>query len=503
MTSAAGGTSSTSTTSSLACRPRWATPRRPDRPTQGPYVDLTARRLLGRPLQPWQTDLSDVAGEYDPATGRFFYSDVVAVVPRRAGKTLLSLATMLQRCNISRFTRAKFTAQTREDAARQFRLEWAPMLERAKRRRLVNIRRSNGSETITLARLGSTVELFAPTAAGAGHGHNIDIAVVDEVWWFTVDEGEGLEAGIRPAQMTRPLRQRWWITAGGVRPGLLDADITETFLDRLMDRGRAAVEADERAGICYVEYSADPLELGYDPYDPRLWLRTHPAIGHTIDVDAVADDARTMSRQLFERAVLNVWPRASGRAGMLTVEALAGLEDPAGCKLGRPLWFAVDITPDRGRAASAAAGTGGRGVALELVDSEPGADWVTGRLVELHRRHRSAGVVLDTGGPAGMLVPVLERAGVPLVKLAAADYAGACAALVDGVRARTITVNGHPDLTAAVAVAKSRPLGDAWAWGRRRSDGNIAPLVAITLAHRPAQLGWQLPRPMMASTATR
>lgn len=448
---------------------------------------------------PWQRDFADVAGEYDPATGRFAYTDVVAVVPRRAGKTLLTLATLLQRCNIAPYTRGKFTAQTREDAARQFRLEWGPMLERARRRGLIRVRRSNGSETILFPRIGSTVELFAPTAAGAGHGHNIDVAVVDEVWWFTVEEGEDLEAGIRPAQMTRPLRQRWWITAGGVRPGLIAGDVTETFLDRLMDRGRAAVEADQRAGICYLEYSADPLEDGYDPYDPALWWRTHPALGQTIDVEALADDARTMGRQLFERAVLNVWPRASGRGGLLTVEALAALEEPAGVRLGRPLWFGVDVAPDRSRGAIAAAGPGGRGTALELVDSEPGAEWLAGRLVELHRRHRSAGVVVDTGGPASGVIPVLERHGVPLHKMGGADYAAACAALVDAVRGASITVNPHPDLTAAVAVARSRPLGDAWAWGRRRSDGNIAPLVAVTLAHRPAALGWALPAPMIAT----
>lgn len=457
---------------------------------------------MRRPLIPWQRELSDVAGEFDPATGRFFYTDVIAVVPRRAGKTLVSLATMLQRCSIRRYRRAKFTAQTREDAARQFRLEWTPMLEQAERRGTVKLRRSNGSETITLRANRSTVELFAPTAAASGHGHDIDTAVVDEVWWFTVEEGADLEAGIVPAQLTRPLRQRWWITAGGVRPGLLDGDVTETFLDQLMDRGRAAVDAGFRSGICYVEFSADPLVDGYDPYDEDLWWRTHPALGHQIAIEALRDDADRMSRALWERSVLNVWPRASGKPGLLSIDNWrVDVEAKTPVKLGRPLWLAVDVAPDRSSAAIAAAGPGGAGVAVELVEHQPGAEWLAGRVVELHRRHRSVGVVVDKGGPAAGVIPLLERAHVPVEAFDGGQYAAACAALVDAVHAGRLTANVHPDLTAAVAVAKSRPLSDAWAWGRRRSEGTIAPLVAVTLAHRPVQLGHDKPQPLLVTTA--
>jgi len=37
-------------------------------------------------------------------------------------------------------------------------------------------------------------------------------------------------------------------------------------------------------------------------------------------------------------------------------------------------------------------------------------------------------------------------------------------------------------LAAAVRIAKPRPLGDAWAWSRKNSTGNISPLVSATLA---------------------
>ena len=37
-------------------------------------------------------------------------------------------------------------------------------------------------------------------------------------------------------------------------------------------------------------------------------------------------------------------------------------------------------------------------------------------------------------------------------------------------------------LAAALAGAQQRPLGDAWAWSRKSSRVNIAPLIAATLA---------------------
>jgi hypothetical protein len=40
----------------------------------------------------------------------------------------------------------------------------------------------------------------------------------------------------------------------------------------------------------------------------------------------------------------------------------------------------------------------------------------------------------------------------------------------------------QPELSAALAGATKRSLGDAWAWSRRNSAVDISPLVAATLA---------------------
>jgi hypothetical protein len=41
---------------------------------------------------------------------------------------------------------------------------------------------------------------------------------------------------------------------------------------------------------------------------------------------------------------------------------------------------------------------------------------------------------------------------------------------------------GSQELVAAIRGAGKRPLGDSWAWGRLKSDADICPLVAVTLA---------------------
>jgi hypothetical protein len=53
---------------------------------------------------------------------------------------------------------------------------------------------------------------------------------------------------------------------------------------------------------------------------------------------------------------------------------------------------------------------------------------------------------------------------------------------MDGVERQAFRHLNDPDLNVAVRAACTRPLGDAWAWSRKDSATNIAPLVAFTLA---------------------
>src|SRR5258708_4108604 len=62
------------------------------------------------------------------------------------------------------------------------------------------------------------------------------------------------------------------------------------------------------------------------------------------------------------------------------------------------------------------------------------------------------------------------------------EYAQACGALADDVRNGRWRHLGQGPVDAAVAVVRMRPLADLWAWSWSRSEADISPLEAITLA---------------------
>jgi hypothetical protein len=76
----------------------------------------------------------------------------------------------------------------------------------------------------------------------------------------------------------------------------------------------------------------------------------------------------------------------------------------------------------------------------------------------------------------------LERAGIEVTRTGAAEMAAA-GGLHDAALERRLVHMGQGALDAAVEGAKQRPLGDRWAWRRRSSSANVAPLVAVSLAH--------------------
>jgi hypothetical protein len=145
--------------------------------------------------------------------------------------------------------------------------------------------------------------------------------------------------------------------------------------------------------------------------------------------------------------------------------------------------FAVDFAPDREHASVAVAGLGPNDKhVVELVDRRPGTDWVVGRIVQLWDKWKPRAVVVDQIGPASTVIPELEAAGVNVVTTSSRDMAQACGRLFDAVLNDKVRHLGQPDLTAAVAGAAKRKLGDAWAFSRSSSAVDISPLVAATLA---------------------
>lgn len=447
----------------LVCEPRWATPRSPERQSFGPLIAAVAERI-GLPLMPWQRLVADVGGELDPDTGLPAYREVIVTVPRQSGKTTLVLSWEIQRAHgWDTPQRIVYSAQTGLDARKKLIEDQVPILEPRKRRLgIARILRGIGSEAVEFTN-GSRIVLLA-SMADSGHGKTVDFAVKDE---FFADHDNRRDQTLVPAMATKPAGQILTASTMGTEES--------APLNRAVDRGRLAVDSGVREGIAYFEWSADPDAPDFDPDDPALWRRMMPALGLTITERVVAHARATMDDGEFRRAFLNIRTKSDER--VIPDGKWRAVVDDEAAPAG-PLVFSLDTNPERTASAIVAASAG----VGELVDYRAGTGWLASRAKELTARHGAARWVVDARGPAGSLVGEMEREGLEVHPVSAAELIEACGQLYDGVMERTVRVRRHPKFDEAVAGAAKRSIGDAWAWTRKNASTDVCPLVALTLA---------------------
>jgi hypothetical protein len=133
-------------------------------------------------------------------------------------------------------------------------------------------------------------------------------------------------------------------------------------------------------------------------------------------------------------------------------------------------------------------------VHVEVVDRRPGTDWIVPALVRLDDLWQPVAIAMDVKGPVGSLLDDLAAAGfeqprdperpapgdlaIPRI----GELVAACGQFADAMRQGRLVHIDQVQLTAAVNGARTRPLGDAWAWHRRSALVDISPLCAATLA---------------------
>jgi phage terminase large subunit-like protein len=395
------------------------------------------------------------------------YREVRVTVPRQQGKTAgLILPVAVHRAlGFGRPQRILYTAQDRNHAREKW-AEQVDVLEHSPLRRLFSVRRSNGSERIRW-RGGSSHGI---TASGetSGHGFTLDLGIIDEAFAQTDDR---LVQAFRPSMVTRRDAQLWIVSTAGTEES--------TFLRERVEDGRARVDAGERSGVAYFEWSA-PDDADID--DPATWRAAMPALGTLIDEQTIRADRAAMDEAEFARAYLNRW--SPGGTPVFSLAEWVACRDPGSSSSGPPA-FGVDVSPDRAHSSIAVAGGRPDGrVHVELVERRGGTEWIPGRLAELVGRHGPVAVAIDPGSPAGSLVTAITQLPrvPPLLLVTARQYAQACGALFDDVQTGRLAHRGQPALDDAVVSARRRSSGDAWSWARPLSGVDASPLIAATLA---------------------
>ncbi|GIG69735.1 phage terminase large subunit family protein [Phytomonospora endophytica] len=464
--------------------PRYATARDPSRLTFGGKVAKVST-ALGAPFMPWQRQVCDTALEITP-TGQWAYRVVVVTVPRQAGKSLLLGALSAHRCLTGRRRRVWMTAQTRADA-RDLWLEHVDAVDSSPLSTLITSRMSNGSEELKYTALASTLRPFSP-GPEALHGKTTHLVSVDEAWAFDAVRGAELAQAIIPTQTTTDA-QLWIVSTAGTA--------TSAWLREFVDKGRDATADPGPAGtrrstVAYFEWS---LPDGAAT-DVETVYQNHPARGYTLRPDAIASAAELLPPGEFARAYGNRWTQTAELAIPAELWEAAREREPDQPEPGGPV-LTWDGPVD---GSSATIGIGWRDdsgrLVAEVADRREGTAWVVPRLLELAGRWRPRWAVADSRSPIAHVTDEVRRhdgLAEILHETSATEYTRACAGLLAGMRDGGVRLAAHPALDAAAEVAAKRSVGDGWAWGRRGSAGDIAPLVAVTLAawaveNAPAEL---------------
>jgi hypothetical protein len=456
--------------------PRWSTSRDTSCPTLGPAVADIARRALGIELMPWQRRWANIVGEVLPS-GRMRYPVVVMIVPRRAGKSLLVLAELLQRANATRGARCWYTAQTGGDAGKVLKDDWLPKIRPELRPSVVRPRLTNGSEALLLPRRDSLIGVFPPTREGL-HSKDANVVVVDEAWSFGLERAAELNAAIKPAQSRIRDRQRFIISAGG--------DAASTWLLQLREQGRQLVDSGgcADAGVAFLEYSADPEHD--DLSSPDVWARTHPAVGQPagIDIESLQSDwNEAPGDDAFLRGYLSIFTETTAESVIPPDSWKANAADVAADGQLR-VGYAVGL--DGAWTAITVASKVGDQVVVELAKYGAGTSWAADELARL-RVERRATLHAVGEGPTTVVTGQLLRRGIDVDVLTEGTYATACQAVLDDVLNGRLKHRGQPGLDIAVRGAARSLRLSGWVWAPRRSTTDISPLVALTAATQAAR----------------
>lgn len=439
-------------------------------------IELAAK--AGLFLDPWQQFvLLHALGER--ADGRWAAPSVGLCVGRQNGKNAILEAVELAGLFLLNERVIIHSAHEQSTSSEHFRrllgrMESVPEFDR----RILKAPKGKGAEAIELR--GGQRILFKTRTGSTVRGFSIDRIVYDEAMQLSA----WAKAAMIPALAANSQEGNLqiWYTGSAVdqqnpkHDGVEFARIREHGLNRV-------------PGVAWFEWSAEgdnPERVEPDrAADPAVWAQANPGMGIRISTEWIEHERSIeMGQREFavERLGIGDWPSPDGANSALNLEKWALLVDRQSAPEQR-IVCAFDVEPDRGHASIAIAGKRLDGDwHIEIIDRRAGTEWLAGRLLQVCEDHHLKHVFCDGVGASASLIPEFAERRLKVHKLTTHEHVQACGVMFDMVERMKIRHRGTPELDAAVRGAEKRPLGDAWAWNRRKSDIDISPLVACTLA---------------------
>lgn len=348
-------------------------------------------------------------------------------------------------------------------------------------RHIKRIHRASGNEAIEL-KSGQRLKFKARTKAG-GRGLTGDKIVLDEAFALQPDH----MGALLPTLSVVPDPQVVYGSSAGLA--------TSEVLRGIRDRGRPGLSP----RLAYVEWCApinsceDDLcthDVGVDgcALDQVEFIQmANPLLGRTrsngtgLTLEYVQSERQALPPLEFARERLGWWDEPDGTEaafGSGKWEACAGTGRPESLA---PQALAVAVSFELTHGAIAAAGFAGDTVHVRPLRYGRGTAWLVDAVKREQDKHKVK-VIVDGKGPAAVLIPDLESAGVELQITETADVLDACAGIFDLVQEGQLRHESFIELDSAVKAAVKRTVGDRWAWGRKVSTADISALEAVTLA---------------------
>ena len=453
-------------------------------------VDQCAK--MGVEFDGWQHGVGSIAlgkranGKYAATVG-----GIVLSIPRQVGKTFLVGMILIALCIIFPGFTALWTAHRTKTATKAFGSFQAMVRRKRIWPHVLSIRTTNGEQEIRF-RNGSVI-MFGAREQGFGRGFDeVDAEVFDEAQILTE---KALEDMVPAANQSRHEAGALLFFIGTPPRPIDPGDEFSNRRDKALSGGDPNGRVRSTGGdMVFVEFSAD---RGADPDDHGQWEIANPSYPDRTPLESMlrmranlTDDAS------FLREALGVWdPKHLG--GVIPRESWDMALDETSMAVDRYA-LGIEVGPDQSQTSVLLAGQRPDGRwHVELDEQRSGAAWMppcVDALVAANPQIRA--VVGDVGGPLAAFVEkdargryILKGTRVVVTAPTVKELGSACSNLLAGVVTGTVAHIGQPQLTAAVAVAGKRPLGDSglWAFSRKTATSDITPVQGAALALLGAQ----------------
>lgn len=367
-------------------------------------------------------------------------------------------------------------------------------------RHVVKILDGQGDEDIVLrGPLGQDRHFpFVTRSTRAGRGRTFGKQIWDEYLYVTKTH----EGTLMPAMSTFPDAQRIGATSAGL--GISARARALRDRGRLQDPGKDPrllyLEwCDDLPGACLAGPECSHVfgqVEGCILDDERRLRRANLAIDRRITIQYVRDERRSMDPLEFWRERMGRWDEPAGEDELVGIddEAWRALEDPCSQIVGEVV-FGLDVNPARTWSSIVAGGMNAYGRKhAELtfrrdkagdvtLDHRAGTTWVLKRFRGLAKGFPGARVRILAKSQAETFGPRLERLGFRVEYVQPGDWPEAVSDVVDAIAMEELVHLGQLELDLAVASAVLVPVGEERnRWGRRKSAGEIGPVVAMTSA---------------------